>query len=132
MPNVYNASRGALWLLILAGLWGALQVSYSTVTGTAPCPDLVMIPACYPVSLGYLCMLAAQVTPPVKLSRGLFFVGWTLVFLIAATGTGFEITVGETCPRSNSGVPLCYFSLAFCIAIPLLYRLRNYAGNLAT
>ena len=132
MSTIYKASRGALWLLILAGLWGALRVSYSTATGTAPCPDLVIIPACYPVSLGYLCMLAAEVPPPVKLSRALFFTGWALVFLIAVTGTGFEITVGETCPSSNSGVPLCYFSLGFCVAIFLLYRLRNYAGGLAT
>ena len=76
--------------------------------------------------------LAAEVPPPVKLSRALFFTGWALVFLIAVTGTGFEITVGETCPSSNSGVPLCYFSLGFCVAIFLLYRLRNYAGGLAT
>ena len=119
MPVLHNASRIILWLLIIVGLWGALRVSYSTVTGTAPCPDVVDIPICYLVGIGYVSMLAAQFAPPGKMEKSLFYPAWALVFIFAVTGTGFEVAIGNACPRSGSGVPLCYFSLALCLAIVL-------------
>ena len=105
------------------GLWGALSVSYTTITGTARCPDLVIIPICYLISIGYLSILVAQIVSPQKLKRRLFYPAWTLVFLVAVSGTGFEIAVGNTCPRNSSGVPLCYFSLALSISIIFFYQL---------
>ena len=122
MVVLHNASRVILWLLILAGLWGALRVSYTTITGTARCPDIVDIPLCYLVGIGYLSMLAAQVVAPAKWKNRLFYPGWAMVFLVAVLGTGFELSIGDACPRSGSGVPLCYFSLVLSIAIILLYR----------
>ena len=128
MPTLYHASRAILWLLIIAGLWSALRVSYTTITGSAPCPDLLAIPACYLVSLGYTFMLVALFVSSRPLKNRLFYLAWTLVFLIAVLGTGFELALGDACPRSSSGVPLCYFSLAFCAAIFLLYLFTsNYA-----
>ena len=121
MSALHNISRVILWLLIIAGLWGALRVSYTTITGSARCPDLVNIPICHLVGIGYLAMLAAQVASPGKLKNRLFYPAWTLVFLIAATGTGFEIAVGNACPRNSSEVPLCYFSFVLSIAIIFFY-----------
>ena len=121
MSALHNASRVILWLLIIAGLWGALRVSYTTITGTARCPDLVNIPICYLVGIGYLSMLAAQVASPGKLKNRLFYPAWALVFLIAASGTGLEITVGNACPKNSGGVPLCYFSFVLSIAIIFFY-----------
>jgi hypothetical protein len=62
-------------------------------------------------------MLAAQIVSPGQLKNRLFYPAWGLVFLIAASGTGFEMAVGNACPRNSSGVPLCYFSLALSISI---------------
>ena len=121
MPALYHASRAILWLLLIAGLWSALRVSYTTITGSEPCPDFLEIPICYLVGLGYTSMLAAQFVSSRPLKTRLFYPAWALVFLIAVLGTGFELSLGDACPRSSSGVPLCYFSLAFCVAIFLLY-----------
>ena len=121
MSLLHNASRVILWLLIIAGLWGALRVSYTTITGTARCPDFVSIPICYLVGIGYLLMLAAQVASPGKLKDYLFYPAWTLVFIIAVLGTGLEITNDNVCPRNSSGVPLCYFSFVLGVAIFLFY-----------
>jgi hypothetical protein len=106
---------------MVAGLWGALRVSYTTITDTAPCPDFMDIPICYLVSIGYLSMLAAQVASPGKLKNRLFYPAWALVFIIAAFGAGLEITTGNTCPKNSSGVPLCYFSFVLCVAIIIFY-----------
>ena len=128
MTAVHHISRAILWLLIIAGLWGALRVSYTTLTGTAPCPDLAGLPICYLVAIGYLAMLAAQVLSPGKLKSRLFYPGWALVFLIAVLGTGSELAIGDVCPRSGSGMPLCYFSLALCLAIMLFYWFTSRSG----
>ena len=117
-----NVSQVILWALIILGLWGALRVSYTTITGTARCPDFVSIPICYLVGIGYLSMLGAQIVSPGKLKAYLFYPAWILVFVIAALGTGLEVSTGNACPRSGSGVPLCYFSFALCVAILLFYR----------
>jgi hypothetical protein len=69
-------------------------------------------------------MLAAQFAPPGKFEKYLFYPAWTLVFIIAVAGTGFEVAVGNACPKSSSGVPMCYFSLALCVAIVLFQNIR--------
>jgi len=131
MSARYLVPRIFLWVLICVGLWSALSLSYTTLTGSAPCPDAAGFPVCYLVAIGYAAMLTAQVLPTAKFRHVVFFPAWVLVFLIAALGTGFELTVGNTCPRNSSGVPQCYFSLAFCIAIILLYLVSSDAGNRA-
>ena len=105
-------------------------MSYTTITGTAPCPDLVDIPICYLVGIGYTSMLAAQFASPGKLKNRLFYPAWALVFLIAVLGTGSEIAVGNVCPRSSSGGPLCYFSLALCVAIIFFYMFTSNTRNI--
>ena len=132
MLTLHNAFRVILWLLIIAGLWGALRVSYTTITGAAKCPDLMNIPICYLVAIGYLSMLAAQVVSPGKLKNRLFYPAWALVFIIAASGAGLEITTGNTCPRSNSGVPLCYFSFILCVAIFIFYIFTSNTRRLTS
>ena len=87
------------------------------------------MPICYLVALGYSSMLVAQFVSSRPLKNRLFYPAWVLVFLIAALGTGFEISLGNACPRSSSGVPLCYFSLAFCAAIFLLYSFTSNARS---
>jgi hypothetical protein len=66
-------------------------------------------------------MLAAQAASPGKFKDRIFYPAWALVFLIAASGTGLEIAVGNACPRNSSEVPLCYFSFALSIAIIFFY-----------
>lgn len=125
MPALHNVYRVILWLLIIAGLWGALRVSYTTITGTARCPDVIDIPICYLVGIGYISMLASQVVTGGKLKNLLFYPAWAVVFVVAALGSGFELSVGNICPRSGGGVPMCYFSLALCVAIIIFFGLTS-------
>jgi hypothetical protein len=73
-------------------------------------------------------MLAAQLTVG-KFRDVLFYPAWTLVCAIAAVGTGFELAVGEACPRSGLGLPLCYLSLTLSIAIAVLYLIGSTAAD---
>lgn len=112
-----------LWGLIAIGLYGALSVSYATITGTSPCPSVAGIPACFVVLAGYSLMFIATLKSKGKKIQLLFLAGWTPVFLLAFVGTLFEISNGSTCPKSSSGLALCYVSLAFSITVASLYFL---------
>lgn len=118
-----------LWGLLGIGLYGALTVSYTTITGVSPCPSLAGIPACFIVLIGYSLMLMATFVNKPKKSAWFFVTGWSPVFLLAFVGTVFEIGNGDTCPKSSSGLALCYVSLALAIAVIVLYftirRLKN-------
>jgi hypothetical protein len=105
------------------GLWGGLSVSYETATGGNACPDMLGLPICYLVSLGYLSMLASQLVSSNSLKGRLFYSGWFAVFVIAALGVGLEFFISNVCPKHSLGVPLCYVSFSLCIFIVIFYRL---------
>ncbi|MEL0630473.1 hypothetical protein [Psychromonas aquatilis] len=113
-----------LLVSLSAGLYGGISVSYLTVTGIAPCPSVINIPACYLVSIGYLLMLMAALFDRKKYSKWLFVVGWTPVILLAVIGSALEFSQGGICPRSEMGTPLCYISLSFAVFVAFLYWLK--------
>lgn len=114
-----------LYLLVAGGLYGALWVSYKTITGIAPCPHVQGIPICFVVAAGYSTMLMGLFLshfPGKKvIAKNIFLTGWFLVFSIAATGTLFEFMIKGTCPVSSSGSPLCYLSLAITLVIIIVF-----------
>lgn len=109
-----------LGLLLATGLYGALSVSYTTITGTTPCPDVQGLPVCFVVTIGYVMMVASLFILNFGWKKRIFLSGWLVVFLIAVTGTLLEVINGNTCPQSADGLPLCYVSLTFSILILVL------------
>ena len=114
-----NAGKVLLWILLALGLYGALTISYSTITGESPCPSVAGVYICYVVLLGYALMIIAQFLTPYK--RTVFYLGWFIVFAIALLGTALEISQGNVCPQSGSGLPLCYVSLMVSAVIGILF-----------
>ena len=108
-----------LWGLLALGLYGALKVSYTTLTGGTSCPSISGVYICYVVLAGYLMMVIAQLLKPYK--KSVFYIGWCIVFGIALLGTVLEVSQGNTCPQNSSGLPLCYVSLLFSSIIGLLF-----------
>ena len=108
---------GITGLMSLAGLYGVIPVSYNTFTGENPCPMIGVVPACYLVTIGYFLMFLASV----RRNKAMFFIGWTPVFLLAAVGTIFELCGIDTCPKSESNVPMCYYSFGFALTIGLVF-----------
>lgn len=115
----------SLMILVVLGLWGALNVSFNTLTGKLPCPDVIGVPICYLVSVGYFLMLLSSLFSASKITNKLFYSGWGLVFVIALFGVISEIAIGGICPRSEHGIPLCYLSLALCLVIVGLYIVND-------
>lgn len=124
MPNkIYTIM---LYLLVAGGLYGALSVSYQTITGIAPCPYVLEIPICFIVATGYSTMLIGLLLSMKIVAKNIFLTGWFLVFSIALTGTLFELLIKKgTCPVSSSTIPLCYLSLAITVVIIILFILKR-------
>jgi hypothetical protein len=113
------------YALVGIGLYGALNVSYLTHTGEAPCPLVAGIPICYLVSFGYLLIFSAQSLGSPAWQKKIFYGGWILVFVIALFGVLAELLYGDICPKNNLAIPLCFVSMGLVIVILLIQILKS-------
>ena len=113
------------YALVGIGLYGALNVSYLTFTGEAPCPAVMGMPICYLVSLGYLLIFVAQLPNSFTWRNKVFAAGWLIVFVIALFGVAADLLYGDVCPKNSLAVPLCFLSMALVIVILLMQILKS-------
>ncbi len=109
-------ARLILGALALFGAIAAFAISKAQWTGSAPCPSLGFVPACYVVLAGYLLMTLSAI-----FARGILcLLGWLPVFLLAAIGTFSEIFSAEpVCPQTGGGIPQCFLSIGLVSLIGL-------------
>ena len=125
LTKVQIAIKVILLVLLSIGLYGALSVSYLTVTGIAPCPSVAKLPACFIVTIGYFLMLVATFFNNKLNAKWLFIIGWSPVVLLALVGSLLELSQGDICPKSSMGIALCYVSLSFAIMVAALFWLLD-------
>lgn len=115
--------RIVIGLVCLVGLIGVLPVSYAELRGALSCPHLGPVPACHLVSIAYLAV-GMTVISRLTWRPAVFITGWLVIFVLAAIGTGLELTGAGTCPKTQSGIPKCYFSLGLAglLFIPLVFH----------
>jgi hypothetical protein len=116
-----------LLLLIGIGFWGGLSVSYANLTGAQACPHLAGIAICYVVAIAYGSMLVSLLLKRSALHYTIFSVAWGITFLIALSGSGLELSQEGVCPVTSFQLPLCYVSLALCLAIMASYLVAKPA-----
>jgi hypothetical protein len=115
--------------LCTAGLFGVAAIAYRHATGTAPCPTLGLVPACYVVLLGYA-LAGASVFARVGIRTPLFATGWVPVFGLALMGSSMEVLGYGACPRSADDIPACFYSLALTTSlITAFFVERNYRSR---
>jgi len=117
VPRILRLCLVAFSAYVLSGIIPISVAQWQTGVG---CPMLGPLPACYLVTLCYAAMGLAALLWNKRLS-GLFFVGATPVILLALVGTGLELSGHPICPRSASGVPLCYMSLLVGVMMLLVF-----------
>ena len=101
-------------------LSGIVPISIEQFKSGGACPLIGPIPACYIVSLAYGAMGIAALLWNKKLIW-LFVLGVVPVISLAASGTALELLGYPTCPRSDGGLPLCYFSLAVGLIMAITF-----------
>jgi hypothetical protein len=112
--------RVSVLLACVAVLSGIIPISLAHLKTGNACPTLGPIPACHVVSFAYLAMaLAASIGW--RKYKWLFSLGVTPVILLAVAGTSLELVGRPTCPRSESGWPLCYSSLVIGVSLLIAF-----------
>ena len=119
-----NIRIPTLLLLVVIGFWGGLSVSYTNLIGQHACPHLAGLAICYVVTIAYGLMLVSLFLK-LAIHYVLFLSAWGVTFLIALLGSGLELSKGGVCPTTSFMLPLCYVSLAMCLAIMGLYLTRT-------
>ena len=80
------------------------------------CPKILGIPACYIVLVCFAVALISHLIPS-KSSKWMYFLFVGVVTAIATTGTLGELTGTAECPKTASGTPMCFISLAICLSL---------------
>ncbi len=127
-------ARIGIFLVSAVVLYGLGPIVAKEWSGFDACPSLGPLPACYLVFAGYSAIAFSVLLEPLR-SGWIFFAGWFPVFLLALVGTSLELMGRHTCPQTDAGIPLCFFSLAFAIVLAgafLLARRLSARAELAS
>jgi len=103
-------------VLILFVTYSSGNLSWADWHDKAECPKILTVPACYIV---FFCFCMAAIshilnTPKMQIT---YFVFVGIPFFIALIGSITELAGVTVCPKTASGIPMCYISLGFCIAL---------------
>lgn len=132
MPGI--GLRIAIAAMALIGLVGVVPVSLAELSAGGACPHLGPLPACHLVSVAYGTVLLTVLHPRLW-NRWVFLVAWLPIFALAAAGSGLELLGHGTCPKTEGGIPKCFFSLGLAAAlfVPFLIHVatskRSRAGQ---
>ncbi len=92
-------------------LWGTMNLVWNQYSNGDICPPIFGIPACYII---LACILAAIIshTCILKDKHLLFSLGSGVAILFATVGSVGNLFEVLACPKTSSGIPMCYISFA--------------------
>jgi hypothetical protein len=117
-------ARLVVAVLAIVGLIGVLPIAYQQIIAVNDCPALGPIPACYIVLAGYV-LIGASILIGARWRSLIFSIGWVPVFGLALTGTSLELLGQNACPKTSSGIPACFLSLAILTVIVLAFIVQR-------
>ena len=122
MPKVITYY--VILVIIVIGLFGAGSLVIEEFQTGEGCPKIVSIPICVVI---LTCFSVLFITH--------FFNKWCVVYYlftglaagIALIASIMQYTGNGECPKTNSGIPMCYYSLLLC---SILIILKTYHQKL--
>ncbi len=113
-------------LLCVIGILGAGSLVLEEVKTGNGCPKLWIIPFCVIILICFIVPLLVHI---IKKWNGLYFFFTALAATIALIASIMQLTGKGECPKTDSGIPMCYFSLLLFAALIIskMYLLKkNY------
>lgn len=104
---------------------GVAPVAFQQAVGTAPCPSLGPVPACYVVILCYA-LTAVSSLVAANFRVAVFSVGIIPLFGLALFGSGMEVFGHHVCPGAENGVPLCFYSLVIAVGLIAAFSIVRF------
>lgn len=102
--------------ILFFAIYGSLNLSKHDYKKKDVCPKIFGIPACYIVFVFFtVATISHFINTPI--SNQLYFVFVGIPALIAMIGSLVELSGKVICPRTKSGIPMCYISLGLCLIL---------------
>jgi len=108
------------WIVVLVAvtaIYGTYGLALNEWNIGDICPKILGIPACYIVMICFVGGLLSHLF--IKNRHTAYFIFIGIVTSIALTGTVGELTGLAECPRTSSGIPMCFISLGICVSLLL-------------
>ena len=108
------------WIVILVAaiaIYGTYGLALNEWDIGDICPKILGVPACYIVLICFAGGLLSHLFIKSKHTAYFIFIG--IVTTIALSGTIGELTGLAECPRTSSGIPMCFLSLGICVTLLL-------------
>ena len=106
-------------LVLLFVTYSAANLSLNDWKQKNVCPKIMRIPACYIVFICFTIALISHVLNT-AISNVIYFIFIGIPGGIALIGSITELSGKTICPKTASGIPMCYISLAFCVILMLV------------
>ncbi|WP_282071390.1 hypothetical protein [Polaribacter atrinae] len=106
-----------LILIFVLSILGASSLVYDEFINESICPKIFNIPACY-IIMG--CFIMPLLGHLLKWNNYIYFIGTGLAFSIALYGTTSQLLEIVQCPKTSTGIPMCFISLSIFTSLIFL------------
>lgn len=110
-------------ILLLSVFFGILNLVLDEFNNANVCPKFFIIPACY-IIFGFA--LLTFFAHFIKNSK-LFYLAASVPFVIAVIASTMQFFGKAECPKTDSGIPMCYLSFLF---FGVIISLKHYSNRL--
>ncbi|MFK8056962.1 MAG: hypothetical protein AB8F78_12640 [Saprospiraceae bacterium] len=104
-------------MIFVLGISGASGLVYNEFSTGSICPKILGVPACYIIAL---CLIIPFISHLLGWRNSVYYIGTGLAFGIAFYGTISQSLGLTECPKTGSGTPMCYISLAIFTSLIVL------------
>jgi len=115
----------SIYLVFIFGLLGAGNLAYHEFLHTGTCPKLLIVPACYII---FSCLLIPFIAHVLNKGKVIYFIFTGTALLIATYATIGQLFGNVQCPKTESGLPMCYISFVIFASLVVLKIIQ---GNTA-
>ncbi len=106
-----------IYSILVIGIYGTGSLAYYEFLQEGTCPKLGPIPACYIILICFVIPLIAHFLDK---GKGYYFLFTGFALALAGYATVGQLAGKVQCPKTESGLPMCYISLALFASLVLL------------
>jgi hypothetical protein len=108
-------------LLLVIGIFGAGSLVVKEITTGDGCPKFGVVPAC---AIILVCFILPFISHILKKWNLIYFLFTGLAALIALIASVMQFMGNAECPKTDSGIPMCYLSLLIFTTLIISKKLQ--------
>ena len=122
---MYNKITKSIMLISFIGIIFGIWLISKDLKLSGFCPKLIIIPACYPITIAFFLIYVSSYARNIKTSNILFFIGDGLGLVLASWFSFSQIIGLQECPKLFK-LPLCYAAFFTFLLLVILQLIKNF------